>query len=76
MAHASRNSPVAQLAPSGSELGTGDVLVATTKQDCGGSCNPSEHGQMGVTRLPRYAWSSHVDVAALRVERDRAADHR
>ena len=40
---------------SGSELGAGDVLVGTTKQDCGGSSNHSEQGQIGVQRLPRYA---------------------
>jgi hypothetical protein len=40
---------------SGSELGAGDVLVATTKQDCSGSSNHSEHGQIGVERLPSYA---------------------
>jgi len=37
-----------------SELGAGDVLVATTKQDCSGSSNPSEPGQIGVERLPRH----------------------
>ena len=31
-------------APCRSELGAGDVLVATPKQDCGDSCNPSEQG--------------------------------
>jgi hypothetical protein len=39
----------------GSELGVGDVLVATTKQDCGDSCNPSEHSMIPIDRLPRYA---------------------
>ncbi len=61
----------AQLAAlSGSELGAGDVLVGTTKQDCGGSSNHSEPGQIGVERLPRYAWSgSEHFVAALLFDR-------
>lgn len=39
----------------GTELGAGDVLVATTKQDCNGSSNPSEHGQIAVEVLSPYA---------------------
>lgn len=53
-------------AQGGSELGAGDVLVATTKQDCGGSSNPSEHGQIGVERLPRYALWGHGLVVTAR----------
>jgi hypothetical protein len=46
---------VSRSALSKSELGAGDLLVGTTKQDCGGSSNHSEQGQIGVERLPRYA---------------------
>jgi hypothetical protein len=35
-----------------SQLGAGDVLVVTTKQDCTGSSNPSEHGQIAVEIVP------------------------
>ena len=58
-----RKPPTALLAAlSGSELGAGDVLVGTTKQDCGGSSNHSEQGQIGVERLPRYAYTGHADL--------------
>jgi hypothetical protein len=40
----------------GSEFSAGDALVATTKQDCSGSSGPSEHGQIAIERLPRYAY--------------------
>jgi hypothetical protein len=39
----------------GTELDTGAVLVATTKQDRIGSSHLSEHRQIAVEVLPRYA---------------------
>jgi hypothetical protein len=49
----------------GAELVARDALVATTKQDCIGSSRLSEHGQIAVEVLPRYAYSGrHARAAA------------